>query len=280
MTTPSTSPLENPQTSPATDPLQGAPTPITEPANIISEWRNYRSFLMRPALPEATKDYASAGRAVMRMLLLDMAVMGALLSAIGIAMAMGLEMPENVNNTLGPSIWAFALVVVAAPLLEELGFRSWLSGHPSVIAAVIICLVGFAGLPFLIDTVIDPDGTMPILMIIGPAIAIVAAPIAAIMLLKKPVPRLFSRGFPVFFWLSSIAFALVHLANYTEGALWILLPLVVPQLVLGTMLGYVRVHYGLLFAMALHALHNGILFSLAMLGKAAGDAAGGTAGVI
>ena len=113
-------------------------------------------------------------------------------------------------------------------------------------------------------------------MIIGPAIAIIAAPIAAIILLKKPVPRLFSRGFPVFFWLSSIAFALVHLANYTEGALWILLPLVVPQLVLSTMLGYVRVHYGLLFAMALHALHNGILFSLAMLGKAAG----GTAGVI
>ena len=43
------------------------------------------------------------------------------------------------------------------------------------------------------------------------------------------------------------------------------LPLVLPQLVTGTMLGYLRVHYGLWASIMLHALNNGAFISLVLL---------------
>ncbi|MEO1731635.1 MAG: CPBP family glutamic-type intramembrane protease [Pseudomonadota bacterium] len=249
------------------DIAQSAPAP----ANVVEEWKRFGAFMRSPALPTGTQARGSAVLATLRILLLDLSVMAILIAALGAASAAGFELPENVNNSLGPNLFAVVLVVVLAPLMEELFFRSWLAGHPPIMAAIAICVVGFGG-GALVATLIDPEGTMPALLIIGPAIALVAAPVSAVVLLKKPVPGFYKRLFPVFFWLSSLAFAMVHLANYTEGALWILLPLILPQLVLGTMLGYIRVHHGLIAAIAMHAMHNGLLFSLALLGKLAEDA--------
>ncbi|MEL6485771.1 MAG: hypothetical protein AAFQ13_01315, partial [Pseudomonadota bacterium] len=128
---------------------------------------------------------------------------------------------------------------------------------------------GFGAVPYGVSQM-DPEQSMPLLLAIGPLVAMVAAPLAAYALLSRPVPRWFIAGFPVFFWLSTLGFALVHLANYTDASwamLGILLPLILPQFALGTMLGYLRVHYGLAPAIALHASHNAVLFGLAMLGK-------------
>ena len=74
---------------------------------------------------------------------------------------------------------------------------------------------------------------------------------------SRPAMGWFARVFPLFFWLSTAGFACVHLLNYDEGSLYVLLPLVLPQFVTGSILGYLRVNYGLWAAMLLHALHNG-----------------------
>ena len=287
MTAPSTSPSAGPTAGPSAgspntpgqDPIGSGDADLAEqvpaPANVVGEWTRFGTWMRSPALPDMSRDHGSAALATTRILLLDLAIMMVLIAALAAASAAGFELPENVNNSLEPDVWAILLVVVLAPLMEELIFRSWLAGHPPVMAAVAVCLVGFGG-GALVATLIDPEGTMPALMIIGPAIALIAAPASAVLLLKKPVPHLYTRMFPVFFWLSSLAFAMVHLTNYTElswSMLVIILPLVLPQLVLGTMLSYLRVHHGLIPAIALHAAHNGILFSLAMLGKLAADAA-------
>ena len=75
----------------------------------------------------------------------------------------------------------------------------------------------------------------------------------------------FSKTFPFFFWFSTLAFALVHLWNFEEGSLAVLLPLVLPQFILGSMLGYIRVRFALWAAILLHAAHNATALSLAAL---------------
>ncbi|MEO0591649.1 MAG: CPBP family glutamic-type intramembrane protease [Pseudomonadota bacterium] len=239
------------------------------PATLLGEWGRFGGFLRRPHMPDVRGREPGKARAVGRMLALDMVVMVALLTLFGLASALGFEPPDNVNNALGLSLGAIVLVVVIAPVLEELIFRSWLTGRPAVMAAIAVCVVGFGVVPYGVSQ-IDPERTIPLLLAIGPLVAMVAAPLAAYTLLSHPAPRLFIAGFPVFFWLSTLGFALVHLANYTDASwamLGILLPLVLPQFALGTMLGYLRVHYGLGAAFALHASHNALLFGLALLSK-------------
>jgi hypothetical protein len=99
---------------------------------------------------------------------------------------------------------------------------------------------------------------------------LIAAVLALILLRGRPPMRWFARAFPFFFWASTLGFALIHLLNYTEGALVVTLVLVLPQFVLGALLGYVRVHFGLIAAIALHAAHNFTLFGFAALSTVAG----------
>ena len=56
----------------------------------------------------------------------------------------------------------------------------------------------------------------------------------------------------------------------TLRALAVLLPLVSPQLVVGSILGYVRVHYGLWASMMLHGLHNGAAVGAVLLAVSLG----------
>ena len=79
----------------------------------------------------------------------------------------------------------------------------------------------------------------------------------------------FTGAFPLFFWFATLAFALVHIANFEFGGSWsslaMLLPLVLPQFILGMMLGYVRVRFALWAAILLHAAHNATALSLAAI---------------
>ena len=75
---------------------------------------------------------------------------------------------------------------------------------------------------------------------------------------------IWDRYYPWIFYGLTTAFALIHLTNYSEWTLGVLLltPLLVaPQFVMGAFAGYLRVRYGFGWAYALHALHN-----LALLG--------------
>ncbi len=245
-------------------------TSLAHPATARAEYNRFLAFAKRPVLPVHDPDADGAVRATFRMLWLDLAVMATLIAALGAAAAMGFELPDNVNNTLEPGWQTIVLIVVLAPVLEEIAFRSWLTGRPAIIAVVAVLVIGLAAVPAIIS--FGLEGSQPtmgasIAMMASFALAIVGAPLVGLALLKRPTPNLFRRTFPLFFWASTLAFALVHLLNYTEGSLAVLLPLVLPQFVLGAMLGYLRVHHGLVPAIALHAFHNGILFSLAMLGQ-------------
>jgi membrane protease YdiL (CAAX protease family) len=76
-----------------------------------------------------------------------------------------------------------------------------------------------------------------------------------------------SKKYRYFFYLSSILFGLAHLSNYvTENIIIYIFPiLVLPQFVMGTLLGYLRVKFDFMLGFFLHAIHNAISISIFLL---------------
>jgi len=68
--------------------------------------------------------------------------------------------------------------------------------------------------------------------------------------------------FPFVFYLTAALFGFAHVSNYEiDPSLWYMFPvLVLPQLLLGLMLGFVRLRYGLWAAILMHAMNNFLPF--------------------
>ena len=99
-------------------------------------------------------------------------------------------------------------------------------------------------------------------------LATLAAPVIEELLFRGPLWFFRdSRFFKTAFWGFTLSFALFHLTNFPGlGDLWFLAPLLIsPQFCLGIFLGYIRVRFGLLYAMLFHAGYNGILMGPALL---------------
>ncbi|MEE4338127.1 CPBP family glutamic-type intramembrane protease [Erythrobacter sp.] len=226
--------------------------------SLRGQWARLFEFLKRPVLPERLASSGVSARLVLRLYLLDLLFILAFGVAMILAEAAGIAFPENLNSTLELNAGTILLFVVVAPVLEEIAFRGWLSGRPGAIMPLLSVLAGFTAFLF-----VARDGSL-----LGPGFLILGVVGAAILfarLRQAPTLRFFRNSFPLFFWASAASFALVHLVNYEEGALVILLPLLVPQFVLGTMAGYVRVQCGLMWSMLLHAAHNAFAVGMALL---------------
>lgn len=76
-----------------------------------------------------------------------------------------------------------------------------------------------------------------------------------------------AKKYRYFFYLSSILFAWAHLSNYdTENIIIYIFPiLVLPQFVMGALLGYLRVKFDFMLGFFLHAIHNAIFISIFLL---------------
>lgn len=75
----------------------------------------------------------------------------------------------------------------------------------------------------------------------------------------RRIALLYRRIFPWAFYTVSLAFAGVHLMNFKlhQTPLWLMPLLVLPQLLTGLVLGWMRVRRGIGAAISLHALFNG-----------------------
>lgn len=99
------------------------------------------------------------------------------------------------------------------------------------------------------------------------AYAIVIAPVLEEALFRGPLyffrrPGLFPRAFYGF----TIAFGLLHAFNFPGWRqFWTLLPLLIaPQCATGVFLGFIRVRFGLVWSIGLHALYNLFLLGPAL----------------
>ncbi len=102
------------------------------------------------------------------------------------------------------------------------------------------------------------------------AMAVIFAPVLEELLFRGPM-YLFrnSRYFNILFYLFTLAFGFYHLTNFEiDSTILYLSPLLVaPQLIIGLMLGYIRVRLGLEWAILLHACYNLILIGPLLLLK-------------
>ena len=70
------------------------------------------------------------------------------------------------------------------------------------------------------------------------------------------------------YYLSAVLFGLVHVSNYelSESQNLLISIIILPQLFLGFMLGFVRIKYGFYYCVLLHAVYNACLVSIAAIG--------------
>lgn len=165
-----------------------------------------------------------------------------------------LPAPDLHPGTLAASPLAF---LVIAPLLEELLFRGWLTGKR---AALRFAAWGFAGMALMLAGVtLAPDHAHAL------SLAGVAAIFAGLIqwgLTRRraaAVPPLFMRHFGAIVWASALLFGLVHLGNYAASASALGVLVVLPQVIGGVLLAYVRTRLGLAAAIGYHASYNALV---------------------
>jgi len=229
--------------------------------SILAEWRRLWTFLKRPTLNVAQQSGAPL-TVLARIYALDMLAIAVLIGLASAAVAAGVYIPETALAGMEFTLPLILAVVVGAPVFEELVFRGWLSGKPGHVMALLSVGTGIFGFGIV-------HMTAPVIGVLIMVAGLIGAMAALIMLRDRGPMAWFERLFPGFFWLATLSFALVHLANFDARDDWgsqaILLPLVLPQFILGGLLGYVRVRIGLLAAILLHAAHNATAVSLAAL---------------
>ncbi|WP_047245428.1 CPBP family intramembrane glutamic endopeptidase [Maribacter thermophilus] len=133
-----------------------------------------------------------------------------------------------------------------------------------VISIGLSIVIGIVQLVFNIDVgkhAMDDflEAYSPIYLLLG---AVVAAPVIEELLFRGPMIWFRNnRFFPYIFYVLTLGFGFMHISNYEITIEVILLSplLVAPQISVGILLGFIRVKFGLLWSMALHALYNLVL---------------------
>lgn len=100
--------------------------------------------------------------------------------------------------------------------------------------------------------------------------AIVIAPIIEELIFRAPLVLFKSSPFfKAIFYLFTLVFGFYHITNFeiTSSVLLFSPILVAPQISAGLFLGFIRVRFGLLWSIALHACYNLVLLLPVIIGK-------------
>ena len=78
---------------------------------------------------------------------------------------------------------------------------------------------------------------------------------------KEKINKFYQKKFFFLYYFSSIFFGIVHLFNYNnfKEAWYLMIFLATPQIIIGLILGFVRMRYGINWSMILHFIHNSLL---------------------
>ncbi|MEP3421245.1 MAG: CPBP family glutamic-type intramembrane protease [Erythrobacter sp.] len=237
---------------------------ILPAGSLREEGRRLWAFLRQPTL-HSNVTVGKPSTVLARIYAFDMAAMLTLIMAASLVVAMGVSLPQTALAGIEFTPLIVIGVILLAPVSEEIIFRSWISGKPAQVFALLLGVMGAGAVFSFYDRAPLISGTV--------AFGAVLAAFAVLILLRnRPTLGWFNRQFPVFFWLSTVAFALVHVTNFEVASDWsnlvMILPLVLPQFILGALLGYIRVRIGLWAAIVLHAGHNATAIGISALAMA------------
>lgn len=226
-------------------------------------------YLRRPSFQSGRERLNLAAiRHILQLLLFTLLAVVVLSGLIGgiLSSLLG-DIPANENNLLGQAdpIMFLLTGVILAPVLEELMFRSWLGGP----RASIIGLPVLASVALLLATG-TADMDREVTMGISAFFAVLIVLISRRYVQQDEAAQGWARArlFPLAFYGSALLFGLMHLANY-EGGLSspVMLLAVLPQGLVGLVLGYVRMRFGLFVAIGFHAAYNAVLIALFLVSQ-------------
>jgi len=233
-------------------------TSRTESPSLRLVWRDYLQFVRWPSLPLHRTGFSSdAFQATAALFLLDVAAMAILACVALLIVSLGGEMPRHALDGIKLSAPLIVMIVVVGPVVEEAVFRGWLTGTPRSLSLY--------GTFIIVAAAVMLTGSLDRTSAVTLFIALIVGIAGSLQWLSNDVPvRRYSRAFPWLFWVSSLAFALVHLTNLTIGhnrfaVLW-----VAPQLISGTIFGYARVRLGMWSNVVLHMAHNAVMILVAI----------------
>jgi len=240
-------------------------TSTNQPASVRSLLGSYFQFLRMPNLTKAPRNLGIRRTLSQVLRLYSPHLLATLL--IGLVIGQVVTKGDNIlfeDIFSKQSVWSVLfLVAVLAPIAEEIIFR--LPLRPAVLSIsipasiAIIYLLGFFNAGSAIISVV-------LFSLLGLNIYF-----AARRLKSSLINQLYVRFSRLIFYLLAILFGAIHISNY-DSRVWILMPLLVlPQCVLGLLLGFVRIQYGLGWAMLIHAFHNGCLMAPLLIVLALGS---------
>jgi hypothetical protein len=209
------------------------------------------------------------------------AILGVL--ATTLASKLGFSPQDNylvVNELTKMPIWtSFAFLVILGPFYEELSFRLFL--NPKKLS-VLVGLFFFT--TFLLQVIISLgviffyNSYIFSLAVFSPLfyLAIIFVLFITFFMVFFVVPSsaiepFFSKHLKILLYISAILFGVVHVSNYTNvGSLWwITLLLILPQLLVGFVLPFIRLKFGFWWSVFAHGLYN-FIFGFTLLGFLAG----------
>jgi membrane protease YdiL (CAAX protease family) len=237
-----------------------APSPHPLPRTIL---RDFLGFLKAPAVLRpsgvwSVKSLASWGV----MTLFHIGVLLLVILPLVTLWQQAFDLPPPDAFDKFPKELLLPIVVIVAPILEEIAFRGWQTGRPRVLPGVISALL------LLLLAVAGPTlglVTVPVGVRIAIVVAIVLlGPVGWFVLRRRGTPRWYLRAYPLVFYGVALVFAGVHLLNYAQFSL-LAIPLVLPQLWAGLTLAFVRMRLGLVASIAVHMASNGAALALASL---------------
>lgn len=169
------------------------------------------------------------------------------------------------------------IVIVLVPIIEEIVFRSWLGIKWGVMLIMPILLWGVAGVIFLKEKSLPPELDFAIMVGLSALIFVYIIHFCRTTSDAARQDRALQSIFPFIFWMTAFFFGALHLSNFESNDLGVLaLFLTLPQIFIGAVLGFLRMRFSLLVAIAFHGSYNGVLILislLAMQSVAAGEGA-------
>lgn len=190
---------------------------------------------------------------------------------------------EDLIDKSSPVMFLFYLAV-AAPVIEELIFRFPLRfrrGSLFVVLMVLTILSYFVAANFMEPNhhllpaesleSMQQSGFIPNISAIFVSTVLFVIGLLVIFLMSisnrtlEKIGTFVDRMFPYIFYLSAMIFGYVHFSNFSGDMRWYWIPiLIIPQFMMGLVMGYARLRFGMYSNIALHAVNN-LIPGLAML---------------
>lgn len=160
------------------------------------------------------------------------------------------------------------LGALVAPLIEEITFRLPLRFSPTNLALSVFFALRIIA-SYISRQYFPHENTFLYSWIIPIIFAAVLFSLCQSPQWKSRIMDWYVQKFSVFFYSLTILFGLLHITNYSDvrNILLIIVLLGIPQIIVGIVLGYIRITYGFGYGLLMHSLYNAFLLVPASLAK-------------